>query len=179
MRDGFGESHCMRRHLFTILSAVSLLLCVMTAVLWVRSYWVADKIQINRPAWREVATYKGRLYLAGSPNSTYSFPMFATDAVTASSRSYDVPDHDLLLLRWGGRGSDGSWARFTRGYSFIGVPLWVVVILTAIFPVVGMRQRYYRDANVGLCAMCGYDLRATPDRCPECGAGTAKLGAKL
>ena len=63
----------MRRRLFNILSAVSLLVCVMTAVLWVRSYWVADKIQINRPAWREVATYKGRLYLAGSPNSTYSF----------------------------------------------------------------------------------------------------------
>src|SRR4051812_5397499 len=33
----------MLRRLFTILSALSLLLCVATAALWVRSYWIADR----------------------------------------------------------------------------------------------------------------------------------------
>jgi len=53
------------------------------------------------------------------------------------------------------------------------VPIWFLMMLFAIAPTVWTiryRRRRRRERAEGkLCLNCGYDLRATPERCPECG----------
>jgi hypothetical protein len=57
----------------------------------------------------------------------------------------------------------------------VSLPNWMLVVLTSPLPAAWMiswwrkRMAAMRTAR-GLCPRCGYDLRATPDQCPECGA---------
>ena len=51
------------------------------------------------------------------------------------------------------------------------VPHWFLILLASILPLraLWMMRRQLHRARRGLCAACGYDLRGSTDRCPECG----------
>jgi hypothetical protein len=53
----------------------------------------------------------------------------------------------------------------------IAIPHWFLAVCFAVAPTayIVRRVRTYRRASGGLCLACGYDLRASTTRCPECG----------
>lgn len=55
----------------------------------------------------------------------------------------------------------------------VGIPHWLILLVcatasTAWFAWIAYRARWLRNAGFA-CRNCGYDMRATRDRCPECG----------
>jgi hypothetical protein len=54
------------------------------------------------------------------------------------------------------------------------IPLWLPIACAAVFQAwwLAHRQRWRTRVAVGCCGHCGYDLRASPQRCPECGRET-------
>jgi hypothetical protein len=169
----------MRRRLFTILSALSMLLCVTTGAWWVRSFYVSDTIGRFRQPDETCALFTecgSVLYVEHhSASSSYDY-YFARRGLPVDRARTVKPlfpgmgyEKRRVLDFWN-RPASMTLFRVSFGY---------VVLATLLFPsyVGGLkmwrRVIEVRRRHVGSCVTCGYDLRGTPERCPECGTAPA------
>ena len=169
-----------------------MLLCVALCVLWVRSYWVAEDVAISRPTFGANAfSAMGGLQLGGHilthPSDTdlrraerYHGDTFSYTDVSGWYLAYPMASRDHFAYRVLGFDLDlGTGTRIfddvRSHYVSVTAPYWSVIVLLLVAPGVWVvrRSRRNRGRRLGLCPSCGYDLRATRERCPECGTTAA------
>lgn len=75
-------------------------------------------------------------------------------------------------------GRTTAMGELTRATAVAYWPIALVLSVPAGWMSLGLRQRVIsrRRRAAGMCARCGYDLRGTPQRCPECGLTTDGRG---
>jgi hypothetical protein len=201
----------MKRRLLSLGAAVSLVLCLAIAALWVRSASVIDKLFWDRWAQHAVTAYDAEIsrkhgyeadvtlrnhqFCLTSSRGTLVFDYlhqsggYSWDGVKGAGLdrvSVEGPRYGYSRERigigsmhyvdygqeWSGLGFRGGRVdrRATDSLRYWCVPMYVPMVGTALLPLVWLCRRAHRRSRAGCCPRCGYDLRATPDRCPECGA---------
>lgn len=168
--------------LLILMSGISALICVVVTVFWVRSF-VAEDLWVYGTGFHsggmtdfacasdrgQICFFREKLVpestspiIDTSPPVRYEL-LWRTDPVMPSITErpdgwYHTTDMPV-----------GSFAYNLRS---VTVPHWLFVFIFAVLPIFVVTRliRRRRQQREGLCRVCGYDLRATPDRCPECGA---------
>jgi len=164
----------MKRRLFNILTGLSLVLCLGVCVasyngLAGLSY--AFSPTANGQKWVGVAIGQSS---SGVHEATFS-NIFRPYVARGFHPLMDFYARAIQLFCAGGHVPANSPPRRVFTWS-ISIPNWYLLSGTAILPMTKLFLwlRPTRPLPTGFCQQCGYDLRATPDRCPECGTVPAK-----
>jgi hypothetical protein len=161
-----------RRRLFASVSVLSLFLCLATVGLWVRSYWREHYLDYCHLSGRygTIALYSelGRLRV-----HRFEFKHYVPPMETWIYLSYpSLSDPYVLRPMFQFERYDPSESASRAVWTLV-IPHWLPAILFAFAPaywLLGHSRRQSKRRKLGLCLNCGYDLRASPERCPECGA---------
>ena len=178
MWQGFPNDARVKRRMLNVATALSLLLCVAVVVLWIRSHRTSSVFGYytdrGSDGWYRnfyFASYRGRVTFVSLRQK------FADQLPRGRFHAWDdetpSPQPGTEFAGFGHFHVQGR----EMGWTEIRVPYWSVVLAAATAPVTTaagwLRRRGRRKP--GVCPSCGYDLRATPDRCPECGAAASVI----
>lgn len=78
--------------------------------------------------------------------------------------------------------SSGVMPRESPAIWTLRVPIWSIALLFGVVlpgTELALRLRRRRRRKMGLCIKCGYDLRGSKERCPECGTACRETAARL
>jgi hypothetical protein len=155
----------VKRRLFTILSALSLVLALEVMVLaWLSRERTLSAIDAVPPA-----------------DSGYAVVSADMGVRMFSFGQTDLTDRDFSVrFRFPGvEVGEGTIiyypSRRAAHVRSLYVSYWLAAALLFLPPIALLASRVVQARmsswrrRVGLCPACGYDLRATPGRCPECG----------
>ena len=180
----------LRRWLFACATALSLLVCLFAAMFWVanryvRSFPPLKLVEVDSfrryPSPRLTADRLGLVLQVFSARPVVQGPLVNSPGHLAWEKSVRREDtgQRFLGFRYFRFASIEPFSvppgsQFNGYVTVVFVPYWFVVVCAAILPILWVRSSRARDRRIrrraaGLCVNCGYDLRASGDKCPECG----------
>lgn len=171
----------MRRRAWGILAMLAALALAGLVVLWMRSHRVSDSVGYG---WRFTGSdgaYRIRFTSARSAGGVahfgagYILPLFLRSASVREGWFVEQRAQSEAVVRsqpvWSGAGFEYHRIELTGALAIrsLGVPYWFLCACAAMTLFVAWRRRRRARRRPGTCARCGYDLRESRERCPECG----------